>query len=468
MLDAAERIAAAPADAAVTIVVPSGAPFARNAVFFEVARHTAGPRRLTIVTSEARARSLAASAHVPAYASLTSLEREELDATERLGAQQRAALASVAARGQVRPLASPGRALAIGASLLAAALVLLAVTLPSAAVTVTANRTEMPPATFVLRAGPGGDIAATPLMATLNAKVGGTAGGSRTEETKAAGIVRFSNQTTNDVKIVKGTVVQTGDGIKFQTTEEKTLPSSVILGLIVFPGQQDIAVEAVVPGPGGNLEANKITVSNNRSFAVSNPQRTSGGDSKKIPVVRAEDYSAATAKAKVDAALAAEAAKQQQAWQAQAGTARAVYVTAPSLSSQGGQQDFVGKEVATFDVPVTGALQGFSVTSDQPGKAALERFRSMAGQGYVLDEGTAKFDVPAAKVDDRGVTWSVTANGRQYPQPDLSRIRSALAGRSVSEARSVLEDEGLHVVDLRLSPDWWPRMPLLDARIAVN
>jgi len=48
------------------------------------------------------------------------------------------------------------------------------------------------------------------------------------------------------------------------------------------------------------------------------------------------------------------------------------------------------------------------------------------------------------------------------------RIRGALAGRTPAEAREVLEAQGLRVTDLRISPSWWPRMPLLDARIAVN
>jgi hypothetical protein len=34
--------------------------------------------------------------------------------------------------------------------------------------------------------------------------------------------------------------------------------------------------------------------------------------------------------------------------------------------------------------------------------------------------------------------------------------------------RELLSAQGLDVTDLRISPDWWPRMPLLDARIAVN
>ncbi|HEX6061203.1 MAG TPA: hypothetical protein VF001_03970, partial [Candidatus Limnocylindria bacterium] len=152
ILDASERLAAAPADAPIVFVVPAGAPFARNPVFLEVARTLAGQRRISLVSSDPRARSIAASVHVPAYASLGSLEREELDPTEKLGAPRRAALASVAARRPAPSLGSPARAFAIAASILGAVLLLLVVVVPSAAVSVTPSSILMPGASFTIRA----------------------------------------------------------------------------------------------------------------------------------------------------------------------------------------------------------------------------------------------------------------------------------------------------------------------------
>jgi len=470
ILDASERLAAAPADAPVVFVVPAGAPFARNAVFLDVARTLAGQRRISLVSSDPRARSIAASVHVPAYASLGSLEREELDPTEKLGAPRRAALASVAARRPAPSLGSPVRALSIAASVLGAALLLLVVVLPSAAVSVTPSSIPMPGATFTIRAGPGGEVAAQPLSATITTKVTGTATGSRSEEIKATGSVHFTNQTTDDLTIPKGTVVQTttgSDRVQFATTETKTLPRSVIVFVTVIPGTADIAVEAVTGGVAGNVAANRIVISNNARYQVTNPAPTTGGDTKKIPVVLAEDYSAATAKANVDRALADEANNQKLRWKAQLAGDAVVWVGTPSLTSQGGLTDLVGKEVATFDVPVTATVQGFAVAGDQPTKAALERYRTMASPGNVLDERTAQFNA-VATVADNGVTWKITASGTQSPQLDSVRIRGALAGRTPAEARDLLAAQGLQVTDLRISPSWWPRMPLLDARIAVN
>ena len=472
ILDAAERIAAAPPDVPIVLVVAADAPFTGNAVFLDVARQAAGPRRLAVVSSDPRARSIAASVHMPAYASLGSLEREELDPTERLGAPRRAALAAIVPRRKTPSLGSPGRAMGIAASAIGAVLLLIAVTLPSAAVTVAAAVLPMPSTTLALRAGAGGDISAQPLSATITAKVTGAATGVRNDDIKATGSVRFSNQTTEDITIPKGTVVQTSTGadrIQFATTETKTLPRSIILGITLISGQVDAAVEAVGGGPAGNVGANRIVVSNRGVYAVTNPLPTSGGDTKKIPVVKAEDYTAATAKASVDRALADAANDQKLRWKSQLTGDAVVYVGAPSLTSQGALADVVGKEVATFDVPVTATVQGFAVAGNEPARTAIERYRALAGEGNALDERSAQFGgISTPTVADNGVSWRLVASGQQTPRLTKEQVSRAIAGRSVAEARALLESQGLHVSDIQVAPAWWPRMPLLDARITVN
>jgi hypothetical protein len=330
----------------------------------------------------------------------------------------------------------------------------------------------MPAATITVRAGPGGDLPAQSLTATITTKVTGTATGSRDDLVKATGSVRFTNQTTDDIVIPKGTVVQTStasDRIQFATTETKTLPKSIIVFITVVPGTADIAVEAVLGGPNGNVGANRIVVSNNSRYQVTNPASTSGGDTKRIPVVKAEDYTAATAKASVDRALADAANDQKLRWKSQISGDGLVYVGTPSLTSQGSLSDVVGREVATFDVPISATVQGFAVAGDQPAKAAIERYRTMASEGNVLDEKSAQFGgITTPTVADNGVTWRLIASGQQSLRLDAGRIQAALAGRTVAEARGVLEAQGVKVSDLKVSPAWWPRLPLLGARIAVN
>src|SRR5205809_533042 len=93
----------------------AGAPLTRNAAFLDVLNRRAGAHRLVMVSSDARARSLASSVHLRAFASLAALERHELDATEHLSDARRVALATIAAVGAQR--LSLGRALAVFMSL---------------------------------------------------------------------------------------------------------------------------------------------------------------------------------------------------------------------------------------------------------------------------------------------------------------------------------------------------------------
>jgi len=72
ILDAARRLAAADPGQDVVLVVPSGAPLTRNAAFLDVLNRRAGANRLVMVSSDARARSLASSVHLRAFASLAT------------------------------------------------------------------------------------------------------------------------------------------------------------------------------------------------------------------------------------------------------------------------------------------------------------------------------------------------------------------------------------------------------------
>lgn len=298
VLDAAERIARSADDADVVLLVPGGAPLLRSAVFLEVLRAQAAPRRLSIVSADARARSLASAAHVPAYASVAALERRELDPTERLVPQRRAALA--------RTVAPPGgrlslrRALAVAGSLLLAGLVVLAVIVPEAVVVVAPEVEPLGPVELMVRAGAGGTVTPTPLSAPITATVTGRSSGFRVDEFRATGSVQLQNRTTSEIQIPRGTVFRTTDGVRFLTTVDETLPQSVIIppGFNIVVGRVEIPIEADAAGPRGNVAAGRITVGPAPSrYEVTNPEPTSGGEVRPVLLVTLEDYDAAVERA---------------------------------------------------------------------------------------------------------------------------------------------------------------------------
>jgi hypothetical protein len=470
VLDAMDRVRAAGDGEELVLSVAAGAPVLRSPVFLEVLRRAAGTRRVALVTTDARARSLAAAVHMPAFASVAALERHELDATEPLGRAQRAAMAAA----QPRRMSVP-RASAIAVSLFGALLVLLAVVAPTATVVVAPVSLALGPLEYDLRAGPSGDINAQTLgPAQLTARYTGTATGSRADDRKASGIERFTNQTTSAIRIAKGTIVSTSDNIRFQTMEEKTLPASSVQ---IFPpsvnfGTVDIPIEALEAGPRGNVDAKKINQGPSQGqYSVENQIATSGGVSQKFTVVQQSDYDAAASRA--DAELKKQSDAQLDAWKKQAATGRTVYGSVVKRVSITPATDVVGKELpsgqSTFDMTVTGTAIAYSVADTEPRATTVTKLGQAAQTGFDVDPTSAVVSIVGTPtVQDDGVHWRVSGRASQGRRIDEASIRAALAGRTFGDIDKVVSDRGLRLVRVSTWPGWWPRLPVLDSRIVIQ
>jgi baseplate J-like protein len=473
ILDAARRLDAAESSD-VVLVVPSGAPLTRNAVFLETLLRRAGDRRIVLVSPEARARSLASSVHMKAFASISALDRHEMDATEHLTDARRAAMSTrVQRRAAPRRGSSPLRALAVFLSLVTAAGILLAVVGPSATIVIAATPTPLGPFEYDLRAGPnGGDISAeTKFEPNLMAKTTGTATGTKPDEVKAAGKEKFSNATTNDIRIPVGTVVQTTDSppVRFVTTEEKILPRSSI-----FPpafGTVLINIQAVEVGPKGNVAADKITRGPSLEYLVTNPAATTGGKADQIPVVTQADYDKAVSQSDADVQRKAE--QRAAEWQAGAPSGTKVYgVVWKRTSVVTPASDVVGKqltkETPTFEITVTGNATAYAVSDKEPTRTAIAKLADEVAPGMDLDETSPVVnEVIGASVRDDGVHWRVRAQGKQKPQPKTTQMTAALVGREFKAVGPVAEQQGFTLRSVTPWPDWWPLLPVLDSRITI-
>lgn len=471
VLEAIDRIRAASGADELVLSVSAGAPVLRSSVFLHVLRQAAGPRRIALVTPDLRARSLAAQAHVPAFASIAALERHELDATEELGPARRAAIVAAEPRGVPRL-----RLAGVAGSLGLALLVLLAVLAPTATIVVAPLSQPLGPLEYDLRAGPNSaDITALTLgPAGQSAKLAGAATGSRSEDTRAKGIERFTNQTTGDIRIARGTIVKTGENVLFVTTEERTLPRSSI---VIFPpgvtfGSVDVAIEAVDAGLQGNVAAKKITTSPSPSqYSVENPQPTTGGDSKKIPIVLLADYDLAASRA--DGELQKLADAQVETWKKQVQQGRTVYGVLVKKTGITAAGEVVGKELpvgqTSFELTATGTATGYSVAANEPRNATVARLQSAAESGFEIDQEGAVVDIVGSpSVQDDGVHWRVRARASQFRRVDEAAIKAALAGQTLEDVSRVVEGHGLRLVRVSTWPGWWPRLPLLDSRIRIQ
>ena len=474
VLEAVERIAAAPAADDLVLTISAGAPAARNAVFFEVARRAAGTRRLAIVSPDTRARSLASSVHLPAFASTAALERQELDATEPLTTARRAALARPLRIKRAAAGSSPMRILGILGSLLAAALVLMAVIGPTATVVVRPVSKALGPMEFELRAGPQGEIpgALTLVANDMSQKYTQPATGERLDPIKAKGVARFTNRVTQETRVLKGTVVRTRDNVRFQTTEEKIIPRSSldILPPFVKFGTADIPIEALDAGPAGNVAANTITVVDREDYAVGNPQATSGGEIKKFAVVTGSDYGLGAGRA--DDELRKRGVLKVEEWRKDpANKGQIVYGPVTKVTSVTPSSGLVGTEPpnGVFEVTVTGTITGYSVSEAEPRATTITKLKQQADPEYDINEAaTAVAVIIGPTLVDNGVQWRVRANTSQFPQLKEAPLRTALAGREFSDAKAVGDDQGLEIRSITIWPWWWPRFPFFDSRLRIE
>ncbi len=472
VLEAVERITAAPAADDLVLSISAGVPAARNPVFFEVSRRAAGTRRLAIVSPDARARSLASSVHLPAFASTAALERQEFDATEPLTTARRAALARPV-RVKREAGASPLRILGILGSLLTAALVFMIVVGPTATVVVARAPKPLGPVEFNLRAGPQGDItsAQTLVAPGLTQKYTHNATGERLEPIKAKGVARFTNRNTQETRVVKGTVVRTRDNVRFQTTEEKVIPRSSldILPPFVRFGTVDIAVEALDAGTAGNVAANTITIADREDFAVGNPQPTGGGEIKKFAVVTGSDYGLAAGRA--DEELRKAGVRKVDEWKKAAVKGQVIYGPVMKVSGVTSSAGITGTEPpnGTFELTVTGTATGYSVPEAEPRATTIAKLQERADPEYDIDQSGAVVDVIIGPtLDDNGVGWRVRGRTSQFPRVHDAPLRTALAGREFSDAQSVVENQGLELRRIQVWPGWWPRFPFFDSRLHIE
>lgn len=461
LLEAAARVRGADGDGDVVVVVPANAPLLMNSFFLGTLKDEAAVhgRGLVLVTADERARAMASGLRVPAYASLGARAVGIVDDTEHLERARRAALSGVAVR-RVRAPVDWLRVAGVAGAIAA----LVAIAWPSADIVVAGNVMPVGPIELGLATAPAGAIPARELSAPIVAKTQGAATGSRSELSKATGTVRLRNLRTDAVALPSGTALWTDANVRFRTTRAITIPPSSFAPF--FFADVFVPIEAEQAGKTGNVARGAITRTGDRRVEAVNLDPTSGGNERKIPIVTEADYAAASAK--LDEALAVAAREQLVRWkQSPLDGMRVEDAVAASALTRTSASEVVGKEVATFELSATGQARAYAVPAAEPRATALRELADRTREGYdVVDQSVSLQSVP--EITQGGLTWRVAASGSQRARFDSWSLRLALWARERDDAEALLEERGLHVVSMRASPEWWPRLPLVPLRIQVR
>lgn len=320
----------------------------------------------------------------------------------------------------------------------------------------------------------GGRIPAQALKEVIEASVVvPTSGSVSTGITKARGNVVFINEGSRAVTLPAGTLLATPGGARFAILERLVVPASRVRYFMnqavgIDAGMVETGVEAEEPGSRGNVAAGRITVlvgKQIRGLRLTNPEPLSGGQDKITPVVAEADFEEARARLKSEAYEASSRALLGKAvgdW----------FVVKETIS--------VDQEEPVFSrAPMAPASElrascrvharALAVRNGDMSKVASGQFLlALAGGAQVTSPEVEVEVVESRRADDESAVIEALASATVVPRIKPAGLAMALAGRAVSEARSMLA-AATDIATFSLSPQmgdaqvlprvwWWIRV----------
>ena len=296
----------------------------------------------------------------------------------------------------------------------------------------------------------------------------GVTGEGAIPQSKARGLVNFRNLTQQAVTIPAGTVVRTADSsaVRFATTRGGEVKAGV--GEVV-----ELPIEAIESGRSGNVEAERIIVVEGRlglSLTVTNPEPVTGG--KEMPSVQASDADRERAKDQLMEKLEREA--------------RTRFTQELTSGDVPFEDTFAVSQILSevYDPPAGAAgtkltltmqaefLALYASASDLSELASLALNASVPSGFRSADAAEVLSLKPVTKPilnEDGSARWSLRAERRIVRQIQPAQVTQMIQGVSLGRAQTWLEKnlplEG--AAEIRLSPAWWPWMPIVPFRISV-
>ncbi len=294
-------------------------------------------------------------------------------------------------------------------------------------------------------------------------------------ETPATGEVTFSSLNTGQSNaIAQGSIVKTETNIEFRTLGPVSLPPAQI-GIVdgkfvVIPSTRKVGVEAVKPGLSGNVAAGKIVIvpegENPQRTLVNNDAETTGGTHVENPVVQQSDLDAALL-ALGDALAASFVDQVSSATDVPPGTTlfpetKALGTSTPTVDPA----TLLDLKQATFDLGLTATGTVLGVDPGPVSTLADARIRSAVDEGFQLDDGSIKIDVGTPIVAGTTITFPVTVRATETRDIDEAALLKRIHGVGLPQARTILGEFG--TVTVTVWPDWVTTIPSSDARVTLT
>jgi Baseplate J-like protein len=314
--------------------------------------------------------------------------------------------------------------------------------------------------------GEGIPIHTTHLLMSDSRVVAGT-GTMLVPDKHATGTVTFANQLDGVVIVPAGTNLLTESGVRFATTAEARVPGAVHSFSGTSNGQASIGVEAVAAGDASNVVPGSIVGLEGRlkgALLVTNYSALTGGTMRTVYSLIPSDLTAPLTPLKLSIA-----AREKALLASRYGKSPLRQFQAPIFVSSSVQRfEQAGRPFARVLVAMRTNMT-YIHAEDVQAFAIAKRTSALADKNQRIVAGTSLVVVrtigsgPHARLQ-------VQVTARTAPSIDVANLRALLTGRSVADARQLLDGSARngnwHYV-LKLSPDWASRLPIASGLISI-
>lgn len=285
---------------------------------------------------------------------------------------------------------------------------------------------------------------------------------------RAAGTVTLANPLAGPVLVPAGTLVATGGGTLYATQETVRVPAAVQAFSGTTNGQRSVEVRAVVPGPASNADAGAIRRIRGRLagvILVANLNPVGGGTMRSIYTVTAGDVARAVRRLRIRLSAQASAELHRRYLRSPGRTLAGTAVSPPQVAQVVRNGRLFGRVTVTLR-----ATMAYLHQQD------LDAFASAK-----IRMGGGDTNLSIVRGSERR-QLSVTRNGNSFlirlrmaarviPAIDTGNLRGLLVGRSIADARQLLDGSATYgnwTYTLHTSPDWAGRLPQAAALIQIT
>ncbi len=282
---------------------------------------------------------------------------------------------------------------------------------------------------------------------------------------KAAGEVTIFNKTDTVRTLPRGTVLSTGTGLHFVLDTTVSVASrsaqETAGGVNIVYGQNKVNVTASKIGANYNLPANtSLSVADfpKSTLEAKVGSELTGGSSRTVKAVAQADRDNLTSQ------LTQMIHDEAQNRFGNTGSDKTIVMQDVKITSQSFNKG-VGEEADELTLTLKGQVTLLHISPSDLQNFIQTQVQTQIPAGFDLDMTNSTIDLTSPQTINGKLTTSVPIHARLTPQISLDRFRDQLVGKSLFDARTLLQNiPGYQKARIMITPT----LPLVDKRMPLN